>query len=125
MPIFLIFHYSIWMQVPKEIVEPCHGGIPIADSKGNTLETAASAVASGENSGQTLFHSAGRSWYRRDGGGTSSSIHLPAVTTDRVPIQLQICAWMGTDDSSCVVFNLTRSVVEQQHHVPILFIGDR
>jgi hypothetical protein len=57
--------------------------------------------------------------------GASSSIHLPAVAIDRVPIHLQICAWVTADDAPGVALNLTRSVVEQQHHVPILFIGDR
>jgi hypothetical protein len=57
--------------------------------------------------------------------GASSSIHLPAVAIDRVPRHLQICAWVAAYDPPGVVFNLTRPVVEQQHHVPILFMSDR
>jgi hypothetical protein len=34
-------------------------------------------------------------------------------------------AWVTAEGSTGVVFNLTRSVVEQQHHVPVLFIRDR
>ena len=65
-----------------------------------------------------------RSGYELATVGASSSIHPPAVATDRIPIRLQIFAWVTAKDPAGVAFNLARPVVEQHRHVPIFFMSD-
>ncbi len=65
-----------------------------------------------------------RSGYELATVGASSSIHPPAVATDRIPIRLQIFARVTAKDPAGVAFNLARPVVEQHHHVPIFFMSD-
>ncbi len=48
-----------------------------------------------------------RSGYELATVGASSSIHPPAVATDRIPIRLQIFAWVTAKDPAGVAFNLS------------------
>src|SRR5215472_11648290 len=62
---------------------------------------------------------------RTGGGHASSSIHLSAVASDRIPTGRQILAWLTAKDPPSGVFNRSCSVVEQHHHVPVLFMSNR